>query len=147
MSTTWILVAHRAGARVLESHGPAHALTVVRELDHPEGRLKAQEIDADRPGQSHYSSLHGPHPQATEQDATDKVADDFAKELATILDEARIHHRYGRLVLVAAPRFLGKLRDALPHPTASLVVASVDKNIPDAEPATVRTLLENVVLV
>lgn len=140
-------MAHRSGARVLESHGPTSALKVIQELDHPEGRLKAQEINTDRPGQSHQSSLHSPHPQASEQTATDRVADEFARELAGMLDEGRVHNRFSRLVLVAGPRFLGKLRDALPHATESLVVASVDKNVADAEPQAVRTLLEDVVLV
>ena len=45
-----------------------------------------------------------------------------------MLDDGRIQHRYGKLVLVAEPRFLGNLRAALSSPTAALVTAAVDKD-------------------
>ena len=45
----------------------------------------------------------------------------------------RRHHanenRYGALVLVAEPHFLGELRTALDAPTAALVTATLDKDL------------------
>jgi protein required for attachment to host cells len=147
MSKTWIAVAHRGGARVIESTGTTSELSVVRDFDHPEGRLHAGEIDTDRPGESISSTQTGPHPMGRSQSPTERVADDFARAIAAFLDAERTNGSFDRLVLVAAPRFLGRLRDALPRPTQAMVVASLDKNLADAEPETIRQQLEGTQLV
>ncbi len=65
-------------------------------------------------------------------------AHDFARELSGLLRAARLDNRFGRLVLVAEPGFLGMLRDALDGPTADMVTGTVGKDlgqIPDREVA------------
>ena len=42
---TWVLVAHRAGARIFAHPGPGRGLALEREIDHPEGRKLSGEID------------------------------------------------------------------------------------------------------
>ena len=44
---------------------------------------------------------------------------EFARELAERLEEAVHAHRFERLVLVAAPKTLGDLRELLPDPVKS----------------------------
>lgn len=147
MKRTWIVVAHRAGARVIESIGPSAELQVVRDFENPEGKLKASEVNTDRPGQSISSTTAGPHPMVPPKRVTEEIADGFAKQIAAAIEEARLKHSFDKLVLVAAPRFLGRLREALSEPSRSLVVASLDKNIADAEPQAIRQQLETVHLV
>jgi protein required for attachment to host cells len=53
----------------------------------------------------------------------------LCKELADEIETARVQERFDRLVLVAAPSFLGELRKTLSDPTARLVVAELDKNL------------------
>lgn len=43
--------------------------------------------------------------------------------------------RYTRLVLVAGPKFLGKIRAALDPVTPSLVIASLDKDLEEISDA------------
>jgi hypothetical protein len=50
MNTTWILVAHRGGARLFESPGPGKGLQLVEDIPHPEGRLKSGESTPTNPG-------------------------------------------------------------------------------------------------
>lgn len=59
---------------------------------------------------------------------TEGHAEDFAKELADFLRQKRIDQAYAGLVLVAEPRFLGRLRSNLDKPTAGLVQRELDKN-------------------
>jgi protein required for attachment to host cells len=54
---------------------------------------------------------------------------EFARELAERLEEAVHAHRFERLVLVAAPKTLGDLRELLPDPVKSRVVAEIDKDL------------------
>ena len=134
MNNTWILVAHRGGARLFESRGPGKGLNLLHDIPHPEDRLKNKDIGADKPGRSFDSRGQSRHSLATEQEPTAHVAEQFAKHLSSLLDDGRNQQRYAKLVLVAEPRFLGSLRAALSSPTAALVTATLGKDLGGIEP-------------
>ena len=129
MDTTWILIADRSNARVFENAGAHHGLSLVREIEHPEGRLQNREIGSDKPGRSFDSHGQGRHALGTEYDPSEHLAQQFAKSLAGVLEEGRTHHRFDRAVLVAEPRFLGLIKDALSGPTRDCVSATVNKDL------------------
>lgn len=129
MAKTWVVVAHRGGARVFENKGPGKGLDLLQKLDHPEGRLKNREIKSDKPGRSYESHGGAHHAYDKEREPVMHVAEQFAKQISGLLDEGRNRQAYGRLVLVAEPRFLGNLRSALSRETASLVSATIDKDL------------------
>lgn len=131
MATTWILVAHDAGARIFDNHGPRKGIELVETIDHPQGRARDAELDEDRPGRSFRKNSADPRRAAMSRSEGphDRVVADFARSLAGKLKQARVAHTFERLVLVAPPRFLGLLRSALDGPTAALVVGSLDKDL------------------
>jgi protein required for attachment to host cells len=129
INNTWILVAHRGGARLFENKGPGKGLNLLHDIPHPAGRLKNKDIGADKPGRSIDSHGPGRHSLSSEQEPTAHVTEQFAKQLSTMLDNGRHQQLYGKLVLVAEPRFLGSLRAALSTPTAALVTATVGKDL------------------
>ncbi len=133
MSRTWILLGHRTGARIFENPGPGKGLAPVEEIPHPQGRLKNQDFDADKPGRAFDSHGTGRHALQRAHSPVEQAAILFAKQLAERLEQARVAGRYERLVLVAEPRFLGWLRAALSPETAQRVVASVDKDYAELE--------------
>lgn len=133
MGKTWILVAHRGGARIFESTGPGKELQLLHELAHPAGKLKNQDIDSDKHGRSFDRRGAGRHAYTAEQDPTAHVAEQFAKRLAALLDEGRAQQRYAQAILVAEPRFLGVLRKSLSAPTSALVKATLDKDLGEVE--------------
>ncbi|MEK6771241.1 MAG: host attachment protein [Pseudomonadota bacterium] len=147
MAKTWIVVAHRGGARVFENKGPGKGLDLLREIDHPEGRLKNREIDTDKPGRSYESHGAARHAYDKERESTTHVAEQFAKQISGILDEGRNRQAYGRLVLVADPRFLGNLRSALSRETASLVLATIDKDLGGVDQREMAKHLDGVMVV
>jgi protein required for attachment to host cells len=60
----------------------------------------------------------------------------FARDLSDHLEKAANEHRFDCLVVVAAPKALGDLRDLLPKTVQAKVVAEIDKdltNIPTRE--------------
>ena len=134
MNNTWVLVAHRGGARLFENKGPGKGLNLLHDIPHPEGRLKNKDIGADKPGRSFDSRGQSRHSLSSEQEPTAHVAEQFAKPLSTLLDDGRNQQRYSKLVLVAEPRFLGSLRAALSSPTAAMVTASLGKDLGGIEP-------------
>jgi protein required for attachment to host cells len=145
MNTTWILVAHRGGARLFENSGPGKGLQLVEDIPHPEGRLKSGEINADKPGRAFDSIGNGRHSMSQEHEAADQVSLMFAKHLCDKLEKARAENRFGKLVLVAEPRLLGELRAALDKPTTALVSATLDKDFAGVDNRDIPKRLGNLV--
>lgn len=127
--TTWILVAHRAGARLFLHTYPHPTMRVLQEVEFPQGRLKGGEILSDRPGRSYSSTTPERHAYSTETGVKQQMAKEFAGELAEILDQGRIQNQYDQLVIVAESKFLGFLLAALKPVTARNVVATLEKNL------------------
>ena len=142
--TTWVLLAHRAGARVF-MRAQDGKLELIQSIDHPEGRLRDGDVDSDRPGFSFESGRPGGRGLRRSETPQDHVAVVFAKKLADILRSARVDHAYDDLAIIAAPAFLGLIRAALDPPTAALVSKEVAKDlasVPDHDAETrVTTLL------
>ena len=144
MNTTWILVAHRGGARLFESPGPGKGLQLVEDIPHPEGRLKSGEINSDKPGRA-FDTFGRRHGMSQEHEAADQVSLMFAKHLCDKLEKARAENRFGKLVLVAESRLLGELRGALDKHTAALVSATLDKDLAGVESRDMSKQLGNLV--
>lgn len=147
MGKRWILVAHRSGARLFENKGPGKGLELLKALEHPAGKLRNGQIDSDKHGRSFDRRGGGRHAYTAEQEPTTHIAEQFAKQLAALLDEGRTQQRYAQLVLVAEPRFLGILRGALTASTAALVSATLDKDLGNAEQRELPKHLQEVVYI
>jgi protein required for attachment to host cells len=126
--TTWLLVAHRAGALLFESRKRGTDLTRVDQIENPRGRLKAGEVDSDRPGRAFDKQGGGRHAYSKEESPTEHVEHELVKELVGRLEKARTAGEFARLILIAPAKMLGQLRDELSDPLRAMVVASVAKN-------------------
>lgn len=108
--TTWLIAADDSRAFLYEAReiGVEH----VRSFDHPASRAKGVEIDTDGPGRRRPRQKDLPRSGAVEltPPPEEKEADDFSREVCDFLRLA--HHRgeFDRLVVIAPPRFLGRLR-------------------------------------
>lgn len=112
---TWIVVAQRDGARIYEWTARSAPLRLCEDIAHPEGRLKDGEVE------------HGG--SATKHELpTEHLASAFAKQVAQVIERARLKHSFDRLVLVAGPRFMGLLRDELSHSARELLAHEIVKN-------------------
>lgn len=149
MPTTWILVAHDAGARLFENNGPGKGIELIEEIEHPEGRERDRDIISDRPGRSFRKNSGDPRRAAMSRSEgpRERVVSDFARSLAQRLQQARVENQCRRVVLVAPPRFLGLLRSALDAPTAQLVVGSLDKDLASAKEAELIERLGEIIAV
>lgn len=129
---TWILVAHRAGARVFEHQKGMPGLRLIQEIPHEEGRLQNRDLTSDRQGRADDTRGGGHHNYQKHVDPVEHIAQQFAKHLAVKLDQGRTTNKYANLILVAEPHLLGQLREVLPSPTMAKVTASVDKDLGQA---------------
>lgn len=129
MTTTWALVADRSQARILENRGPGKGLSVVEDVEHPEGHWQDRDVKSDKMGRAFDKGGEGRHAMESPDLPHEHLANMFAKHLAEKLRTARAAGRYQRLVLAAEPNFLGRLRAQLDDATRKLVTGEVGKHL------------------
>lgn len=127
MDSTWVLVANASTAR-LYTGDPRRKLTLAREFSHPASREKAAALVTDQPGHGagHGAFVPASHPKELEAEA-------FAGELAREIERGRVSGECRRIVLVAAPAFLGLLNGRLSDLTRTLVSDTVQKDYTKAD--------------
>jgi protein required for attachment to host cells len=128
MTTTRVLVAHDAGARLFDQPGPGKGLIELSSIDFEDGRRSLTEINADRSGKMG----GGGHAYESHDDARNHAVNHFARTLVSELQQA--HHRgeFGQLVLIAPPRFLGLLREAMNGTLSKVLIGTIAKDLPRA---------------
>lgn len=140
MDKTWIVVAESAQARIFEASNRVAPLKEVASLIHPISRSKTHDIVTDKPGNTR--DRYG-HAQRTmdESNAQRHEHEIFAREIADELEKGRSTAHYQDLVLIAAPSFLGTLRQSLGENTLKLMSRSIDKNLVEEDEETIREYL------
>jgi len=129
METTWIIVADSGHCRCFEAATRTAPLTEVADLVMPTSRLREQDLVSDRPGRAFDRFGEGRHAMEPRTPAKEVEGRRFAAQIASTLDTARQDGRFDRLGIVAAPAFLGLLRQELSSPLQSLVVLELDKDL------------------
>lgn len=141
MTETWVLAADSAHARIFRVRGPAGELEELKSLLHPESRVPARERNTDRQGRAFDSAGPGRHAMSPNVSPGDQEAERFAGTVADEIETARIEGRCDRLVIAAAPSFLGHLRKALSKSAGRLVAGEVDKDLVHLKPEEIRERL------
>lgn len=129
MPTTWILIADGAKARVLEQDRHSRTFKPAFEQEYFGSTARSKEIASDRPGRSFDSGGQGRHAMEPPSDPQRHAELSFAREVAHRLEDAANRHRFDRLLVVAAPRTLGDLRDFLPNMVRERIVKELDKDL------------------
>ncbi len=126
---TWILIADGSRARLLSNHGPGRGVEPVSE-DLLEGRnLPGREIMSDRPGRTFDSVGAGRHAKEPRTDAREVEKQRFSHVLAEMLHRELGRGKFERLVLVAPPKELGRLRAELSPAVRDRVTAELNKDL------------------
>jgi protein required for attachment to host cells len=131
VSVTWVIVADGSRARFFQRNKD-RTLEEFDAMVSPEQRLREGDLASDRAGRTFDSRGSGRHAMEPAHSARDHAADVFAQHLAEHIEDARVAGYLDRLVLIAPPKFLGKLRSSLCANALALVVHSVDKELTTA---------------
>lgn len=137
MDKTWIVVADSAHARILATTQSVNTPAEIASLEHPESRMKQSELVSDKPGQTN-DRMGVAQNQMEEPDYRGQEQEDFASSIIEKLEEGRQQGRFDSLVLVAAPNFLGILRNSLSKPLSKMVTQSLDKNLVTHDEESIR---------
>lgn len=132
---SWIVIADGAQARILENLGPGKGLVLLPSATMHKPPRPSRELKTDRPGRTH-DSLGGRHAMDPPSDPHREEKRRFADELAEHINAAALNRSYDRLILVAPPKTLGDLRQALNKEAAARLDGELPKDltkIPDHE--------------
>ena len=134
-----VVVADERRATFFDLTRPDTGLHEAGTVENPVGRLKDSDLETDRPGRRYggtqgASNGHGPgpgHHHGVDGERSTLLHDLtlFAKEVGRRIDADRCGHKFDRLVIVAAPKMLGLLRQAIPTHVQSMVAGEVPKDL------------------
>jgi protein required for attachment to host cells len=102
-------------------------LEEIEDLLNPEGRMSDRELTTD--AHPRFRGTAGPGSDREETAAVEHEVEKFARRVGDYLDKARLEQRYGSLVLVAPPKFLGVLRKELSKEVGKLVAEEMPKDL------------------
>ena len=124
---TWILVANATIARLYLRQALDEQPTRIRELAHPESRMKNADLSSDRAGHMQ-SSGDGHGSRQPRSEPKQLEAEHFARELAQVLQKGCYAGECQKIILVAPAAFMGLIIAELDKPTARLVAAHFEKD-------------------
>lgn len=126
MSPKWLVIADGAKAQIFSYNGFFRTIHEVPEGDLSHVNLLSQELITDKQGRVFNSADNARSAMEPTVDPHEQEKVLFAKEVADFL-KAR-NAQFNQLALVAAPRFLGYLRKALPDSVQRKVNKEVSKD-------------------
>ncbi|OLO05718.1 MULTISPECIES: host attachment protein [Salinicola] len=128
MDKTFVVAADASRARIFARE--ARTLREIETLTHPESRLHTGDLRTGGKGEA--TSGASQRQTGNENATSEKQAMVFAKEVAGYLRDARTQGKADKFVLIAAPQFLGQLREKLDKPTLDCVIQTLDKDLSKA---------------
>jgi protein required for attachment to host cells len=141
MPMTWTLVADRTRARLFSSARAAEPLVELRDFLNPDGRELAQELVTDRA--SRMPGMVGRARGALEARTSpeDHAADVFARGICATIERGLMDRNCNRLVLIAAPEFLGRLHGCASKRVLDAIAFELGKNLTALSPEDIRPYL------
>jgi len=125
---SWLIVANSSLARLFR-FVTLRELEEIKVFEHPESRLHNLDFTTDRPGRDFESMGTGRHALEPKVLPKQQEFEEFAKQLADYLEQARQHGDFDTLYIAASPMLLGMLRQALNPNTTKLIKGEIDKDI------------------
>jgi protein required for attachment to host cells len=143
MQKTWIVAADSNRARIFELSSD-DSLREIEDMYNPEGRESEREQTSDARGRFGQGAQGGrggagdavspgghgqAHTAEPEQSAREHDVAMFSKQLVRYLDQARNEQRFDKLRVIAAPKFLGLIRQNMTKEVQKMVESEIPKEI------------------
>ncbi len=131
MSKNWVVVAGRSKAKIFELDRKGPTLHLLKTIEKPEGKLRNEEMDSDRPGvtRNRYRGSTNTASLTKSQNTKDHNAEIFGKHIVHELDEARKKNQCEKVIFVVESSFKGILSKNINHNgMKNMVFDIVNKN-------------------
>lgn len=124
---TWILIANSSEAKLYATQNINNEWQMVNEWQHPQSREKDSDLVSDKPGRFHSRAFNRGAYEDT-SDPKQVEADNFANQLATMLNEGRNTNQYQKLIIAATPHFHGLLNKHCNSHVATMIILQLEKD-------------------
>ncbi len=122
-----LVIADAGRARIFTTKRLGSTIEPLKELTNPNGQQREQSFTSDRAGHTNSASGTG-HTMSNKAEFKAREDEQFAKGVISELEHTHQQDNFERLYLVAAPRFLGRLRQQLSPAMKHLVAGEVAKD-------------------
>ena len=124
----WIMNSNSNVCRIYALNKKNAELILVKELQHPENKLKSSDLTSDKPGR--YQSSHTARGAYTQPSQPREIkVDNFYREIAKELDQGRCNQSYDELVIIAPPHLNGLLFQHLDKHVKDLIINNIKKDL------------------
>jgi len=128
-TTTWILIADGARARLVSRPNAAGGYEQVIDTDFIADKRPSHELGVERPGRTHDSSGDARHALQSPSDPHREEKRHLAQRVSEFLEQQRQKKAFEKLVVIAAPQALGDLRNCFSSRLLTMVVEEIDKDL------------------
>lgn len=146
MKPIMVVVADSVLARIFTADTSRSPLNEIENLTHEEGRLHDRDLTSDLPGKNSGRNGAGGHSYSDTTDPKKHEQNEFARNIAAYIDNARRNNQLSSLIVVAAPTMLGELRTFLTDEAKNLIIREVSKNFINLSVADIRNQLPKLLL-
>lgn len=128
-----VLITNTNSCKIYQYVKSPAKLSLLNAIQHPENKLKSGELVSDRPG--HYQGGSGGAGQAARgafsfpSDPKQIEIDNFARQIAVLLNEERNKNAFDKLIVVAPPHMDGLLMQHLNKHVKGMVTNNIKKDI------------------
>jgi len=140
MGDCWVVVADSSRVRLFRK-SEGQSLEEFDGLLNPDARLREQDLVSDVQGRGLNRSRSGRFAMSEAESHRDHAEKTMALALARRLRQARLDGSMSSLHVMAAPRFLGKLRNCIDSETQALIRSETSRNISKLDAAAIRAQL------
>jgi protein required for attachment to host cells len=128
MERTWIVVCDASHCRFFLKRQASHEWVKFEEFEYNVGREKGLDLTSDRPGRRYDAGPNHRSAVGAQTDAREHEEDRFAHSISKMLHDAYNQNAFERLILVAPPQFLGRLRNELRGPIEKAIYGTLAKD-------------------
>jgi protein required for attachment to host cells len=125
---SWVAVVNSNTCQIYSYSKKPEQLTLLKEIDHPESKLKNSELTSDKSGsykaRDAVRGNYSPH-----MDAKEIEINNFAREVAKTLGHERSLNSYDRLILIASARTTGLIFQHIDKHVKELITHNIQKDI------------------
>lgn len=141
---TWIVIADGSHARILENNGPKTGLRQVMKTNYEPARAHARDLTDGERGRV-FQSVGSLRSALELTDPKEREKENFSKLISDYLDENKA--LFDRLVLVAGPQMLGRLRHDLSAQVSERLYAELAKDLTPISTNDIPTHLEDIMVI
>ncbi len=143
MGMQWVVVADKRRARIFQTRGRVDELVEIDDLLNPASKLGEAHLRQDAKGRFYgkgeRDQAHTAEPHVTREQ---HAADRFSREVMAYLETAEHEQRFGSLVMIAPPEFLGLLRKQLSKRVEIKIRQQLATDIAGLQPTQIRDYLK-----